>query len=246
MRVVLADLPPEARQAIADEWWYRAWAERESTARYARLVEAMRAVGAPPALVQACATAGEDEARHAVLCADLARAFSGIDRWADTPIDPAPLGPARLGTSERLLYEMVAFGCVAETLNAALLLETCEAATDETVRSTARALLKDEVQHGKLGWGYLSWAASRGPVHTLSAHVGRMIAAAASENLRSEDAFCAGWSAPELGYLPRARRIDIFVRCVREVIAPGLAHLGISPAAVTDWLDGQGWAAAGA
>ncbi|MGK0361035.1 MAG: hypothetical protein ACI9U2_003353 [Bradymonadia bacterium] len=244
MRLVLTvdALSAAHRQAIADEWWYRAWSEREGTQRYARLTGALRQAEVPTALVDACASARDDEARHATLCADVAGLFSSVDAWADAPLDTMPLGPARLDAADRLLYEMVAFGCISETLNAALLLATYNAAEHDAVRATAHALLTDEVKHGQLGWGLLTWAAKRRPVGMLAQLVGPMVAGAASKTLFHDDVLCATWSAPQFGFLPQARRIEVFVGCVRAVIIPGLTHLGVSPLGVSAWLDSQAWA----
>lgn len=234
-------LPDEGRRAIAEEWWYRAWAERDSARRYDRLLETMRAIDGPTHLIESCARAAEDERRHAVLCARLAARFDAHDPFADRPTPADPLGPGGLPTARRLLYEMVAFGCVTESLNASLLLETHDRATEPGVRAAAHALLSDEVQHARLGWAWLAWAEQRGAVGWLAQHAPAMLRAAASENLTSGDALCARWSAPAVGHLPRDLRVAIFVRCAVEVIAPGLARFGVEPDGMLDWLEQQSW-----
>lgn len=257
MRVVLSDgdgddrlpaLPPltvevpdAGRRAIAGEWWYRAWAERDGAARYERLHRAMGAAHGPPNLLEGCARAAADERRHAVLCARLAGRFDPVDPFADRPAPAAPLGPGGLDPTARLLYEMVAFVCVTESLNAALLLETHDRATEPGVRAAAHALLSDEVQHARLGWAWLAWSAQQGEVGWLAAHAPAMLGAAASENLTSPDAFCARWSDAALGFLPRDLRVAIFVRCAVEVIAPGLARFGVEPDGMLGWLEEQPW-----
>jgi len=234
-------LPDEGRAAIAGEWWYRAWAERDSAARYARLHGAMASLDAPATLRDACRRAGRDETRHAQICAAAAARFEVPDPFADRPIPAVPLGPGDLTARRRLLYEMTAFGCVTESLNAALLLETHDRATEPGIRAAVHGLLADEVQHAKLGWGWLAWSEHQGEVAWLASSAPGMLRAAASTNLSDAAALCARWSAPELGYLAQADRVAIFVRCAVEVIAPGLARFGVDPELMLDWLEAQPW-----
>lgn len=239
---LFADAPPEARAEVAREWWFRAWAERESTRRYARLREALIAHRAPEPIVERCRVAGEDEARHATLCAEVAARFDAHDPFADDPTPGLPLGPAGLSSADRLLYELVAFGCVTESLNAALLMAIYEGATEPVVKAAARALLADEVQHARLGWAWLDWCAGQGQeVAFLGGYVGRILTASTSENLIDGDRFCARWSDVTVGYLPRAQRVELFTGTVRGVIAPGLARYGIDPEPIHAWLAAQAW-----
>lgn len=237
----LPELPAEGRAAIAGEWWYRAWAERDSALRYARLHRAMVALDGPANLIESCARAATDESRHAALCARVAARFDPTDPFAEAPTPAAPLGPGSLEPGQRLLYEMTAFGCVTESLNAALLLDTHEHATEPGVRRAVHALLSDEVQHARLGWAWLAVSEQRGTVDWLAAHAPAMLAAAVSSNLRDPDALCARWSDGGLGYLARDQRVAVFVRCAVEVIAPGLARFGVDPEPMLGWLDGQPW-----
>lgn len=234
-------LPDEGRAAIAGEWWYRAWAERDSAARYARLHGAMIRAEAPQNLRDACRRAGEDETRHADICAAAAARFEVPDPYAERPTPAAPLGPGELSPRDRLLYEMTAFGCVTESLNAALLLETWERASEPGVRAAVHGLLADEVQHAKLGWAWLAWSEQQGDVAWLSGYAAGMLRGAASKNLSDSEALCARWSRPALGYLDQQARVAIFVRCAVEVIAPGLARFGVDPEPMLDWLEARPW-----
>ncbi len=239
--VLEAPLPDEGRRAIAGEWWYRAWAERDSAARYARLHAAMQALDAPQNLIDGCRRAGFDEVRHADICAANARRFEVPDPFADRPTPAAPLGRGDLSARERLLYEFTAFGCVTESLNASLLLETHDRATEPGIRGAVHGLLADEVQHARLGWAWLAWSGQQGDVGWLAQHTPAMLQAAASRNLSDSEALCARWALPALGYLPQADRVAIFVRCVVEVIAPGLARFDVNPEPMLDWLEAQAW-----
>jgi hypothetical protein len=234
------------RAEVGREWWFRAWAERESALRFARLAESLAAQRAPEVLCVACQEAAEDERRHAVLCAEVARRFRDDDPYAQRPAPGAALGPGELGASERLLYEIVAFCCVTESLNASLLLTIFESASDPMVRDASRDLLKDEVQHAKLGWAFLAHHAGlHGSPGFMAPYLGRILAAATSDNLTESDAFCARWSDTQLGYLPRSRRIEVFRECVEQVILAGMAQHGIDTWAAEQWLRDQQWAEPG-
>ena len=234
----------DCRQEIAREWWFRAWAERDSTLRFTRLHQALQAEGVPEAIVDACETAAADEARHALLCAEVARGFHEQDPYAEQAAEGETLGPAALRSEERLLYEVIAFCCVTESLNAALLLTIYEAASHDVVRDATHRLARDEVQHARLGWAYLAHRVEQGAdVSFLAPYVSRILTAAASENLTESDAFCAQWADPALGYLPRERRVEVFGQCVTDVIIPGLARYGVPTAQAEGWVGDQSWLA---
>jgi hypothetical protein len=51
---------------------------------------------------------------------------------------------------------MVALFCVTESINATLLLCSWQRATYEATREALHVLLADEVEHSRIGWGYLA------------------------------------------------------------------------------------------
>ena len=227
---------------VGREWWFRAWAERDSARRFARLQEAMVAQAVPRSLCDACGKAQADEDRHAVLCAEVARRFRPDDPYADTPALGEALGPGQLEPGERLLYEMVAFCAVTESLNASLLLTVFGAAREPGVREATQALLRDEVTHAQLGWAYLAYhARERGSPAFLGPRLERILEATVSESLVSPEAYCARWSDPALGYLPRSERVRVFLRGLRTVVLPGLAWHGVATEDADRWLSSQPW-----
>ena len=54
------------------------------------------------------------------------------------------------------LCELVTLFCVMETINAALLLSLKENLIDVALRETCHEILRDEVQHARIGWAALS------------------------------------------------------------------------------------------
>ena len=84
-------------------WAFRARAELDAHAQFARLAETLANAGAANEIVDMATAASEDEARHAVLCERLVQHF-GATLIEGTPPPTNPIGPAHLGRRERALY----------------------------------------------------------------------------------------------------------------------------------------------
>jgi hypothetical protein len=111
----------------------------------------LEALGAPRGLVEAAATAKEDEVRHARMTARLARRFGG------KPTKPRMKRPA-LRSLEALAIENAVEGCVRETFGALFAMHQAEAANDPHVRATMASIAPDETRHAALGWAVAAWA----------------------------------------------------------------------------------------
>lgn len=224
--------PSELRARAADVWRVRERTEHEVAALFAWLAGELAAIGAPAVLLDLAARASADELVHARHCRRIVEAL--VSDAAPLPPAPfSPLGPAALGRQARALYTSVALGCVTETLSTALLLELrrrAEPAGGEAavVRDAFDVILRDEVQHGRLGWAHLAWAKGRGDVSFLAAHVPAMIAAArageaGAAHAAEDAAFLVRW-----GVLPAADVDRIVNATIQQTILPGLAQLGVT------------------
>jgi hypothetical protein len=114
----------------------------------------LEALGAPRGLVEAAATAKEDEVRHARMTARLARRFGG------KPTKPRMKRPA-LRSLEALAIENAVEGCVRETFGALFAMHQAEAADDPHVRATMASIAPDETRHAALGWAVAAWAEAK-------------------------------------------------------------------------------------
>jgi hypothetical protein len=136
----------------------------------------MQAVGVDAALVALAHRAAQDEERHAMRCREI------VARFGAEPSVPQPpglaLGPPSLGGARRVLFASVALCCVTETLSTALLLEMRESTTDLLVRRTVHEILRDEVDHARIGWAHLALEARRGNSAWLAPHLPGMLRAA--------------------------------------------------------------------
>lgn len=214
-----------ARDAVVALWRYREGVEHEAAALFATLAADLAAAGLP-ALAARARTAAADEERHAARCRAIVAACETRDEPAAPPpaARPLALGPRDPDPARRALYASVALGCVTESLSCALLLAMRAPATFPPVQAAIDEILKDEIEHSRVGWAHLATAAGTGDVSWLASHIGAMRAAALDHDVADLP------TAPDLsafGILPRAAVATVVDTTWRDVIVPGLARYGI-------------------
>jgi hypothetical protein len=221
----------EIRTVAGRVWAYRAAQEREAAARFFRIARRVREVF--PALEHLARDAARDELRHGELCDRLAEKF-GVTARVLVRVPPE-VGPRGLTFEQRVLYEVVAACCVAETLSATALGQIKELADDAQVADAAHSILKDEVTHSRLGWAALTEATRTTDVRFLSPHVSEMLRFAAGDELYvgAPDHKAPEECAEGLGVLSTQRRRDVVTSTVRDVILPGFSSLGVTPSEPT-------------
>ena len=212
--------------------------ETGASLRFAALSEGMRAAGAPSTLVDLAARAAADEIRHAAHCADILRA-----RQAEVPPPETRLlffGPRDLPPEQRLTYEVVAQSCISETESMATLVTLLDAAEDDHLRTVLQELARDEVQHARLGWAYLSWARNRFDLSFLSGFLPSMAAAATGADLFQPSP--PGADDPALlrsGVVPKRERRRIYLETLHAVVIPGFAEHGVETAPLRAWAESR-------
>ncbi len=146
-----------------------------------------------------------------------------------------------------MLYEVVAASCITETESLGTLTELLPS-TEGEVAQVLRQIARDEVRHAQLGWAHLARERETQDVGFLARAVPLMLAGTVDATL---------WRAPEdplddaaelltLGVLPHTTKREVFVRALREVVFPGLSHLGVDTGPARTWLatrPGMAWAA---
>jgi hypothetical protein len=210
-------------ERAARVWSHRERIEREAAGLFAVLGRELREIGHAE-LAKRAAAAAVDEQRHAVLCQELVTTLGA----APPPTEVAravALGPSSLSQHERVVYAAVAVGCVTESLSCALLLALRHAATHPLVRETIDQVLKDEIEHARIGWAVLAAESARRDVRWIASYLPSIAAAAVDEDIRPMlgDDELAG-----LGVLPRARVHEVVSETWTSVIGPGLARHGIA------------------
>jgi hypothetical protein len=236
----------ELRRAAAWEWRARYVFERQAMARFERLSLTLRQHGVSEALVELAAAAARDERRHAELCRELV-AYLGAELGDVPTVGDQACAPAGLQPDQALIYEMVAMSCVTETLSCVLLGEMVERCDDPHVQSTMRTILRDEVGHSRLGWGYLAEIQASGAQTFIGPYLPQMLAGTVGDELFSTaQLHPLAARLGGLGALSRPERLRVFVASMREVVFPGLERFGIDTSAAQSWLaERQGETSAG-
>lgn len=216
-------------------WAARARFEAEAALRFDRLARDLTALDSP--LADLAWRAADDERRHRVQCAELATSFGrAVDPTSPEP-EPETVAPAGLTTRQRVLYDAVALCAVMETVSTALLGEMLRRTEHPAARATVHAILRDEVDHARIGWGHLAWEAARGDVGFLGRWLPTMLRGTVEDELFEEAEH--GSRTEPFGGLRRSARRSGVEAAVCDVIAPGLAAHGVDPKAGVAWLEGR-------
>jgi hypothetical protein len=236
LAVLGLELPAASRSALAGVWAYRTGAERQAVQRFERLSRELRSAGALRELIALADRAGADERRHVALCSRIALAYGGAPEPEGADAAP-PIGPASLPFRDRLLFELVAFCCITETLNTSLMTVSLERARVPEVRAALRAILSDEVRHARLGWAHLAAERARGNGQFLGERLPSMLAGAVQAELFSPRPTGSDASALERhGELSEATRLAIFEQTAEHVLVPGFARLGVEVGPMRAWI----------
>ncbi|HVP59258.1 MAG TPA: ferritin-like domain-containing protein [Myxococcaceae bacterium] len=229
----------DAAHRHADRVWAaRHGVETGAALRFGSLSRRMWEAGAPEALVDLAARASGDETRHARRCEDILRT-----RQAPVPPPETRLleyAPLDLTPEQRLTYEVVAQSCVSETESMATLVTLLDAARDETLKAVIHELARDEVNHARIGWGYLAWARQRVDLAFLAPLLPGMVAGSAGPDLFRPA--LPGTDDPMLlhsGVVPHSERQRIYLETLESVVIPGMQEHGVDAGPLHTWVDRQ-------
>ncbi|WP_226994354.1 ferritin-like domain-containing protein [Myxococcus hansupus] len=235
----VVSLPEALRRHVAETWAFRRQEELDAGARFARLGASLEQLDAPEPLVSLARRAAEDERRHAGMCDLMARTYghesSGADSLGGQTEDAAP---PELGFRERVLYEVVAACCIAETESTAGLTSVLSVEGAPRVRAVLRDILRDEVAHSRLGWAYLGHVSKEGSVAFLSPYVPAML-----ESCMAPRLFAQGFSEADSsrllahGVLPSARKVEVFIQALHDVVFPSLERCGVDTSHALRWAE---------
>lgn len=224
------------RDTAARVWRHRHRIELEAARRFDALAARLATQRASAAVVRMAQEAAADERRHADLCTELVCRYGGAPPEA-TSAGVASIAPRGLDEREALLYEVVALCCVTESLSAALLLTMVEQATDRFAGDAMRSILRDEVQHARIGWAHLAAEHQLGARDVVGPHLPAILATTVNEelfSLRPEHE-----NQDELGGLGSLSRQDaarIFTETMQAVVFPGLQRFGVDISSGERWM----------
>jgi hypothetical protein len=150
-----ADLTPELRRHVGEQWSEMGLLEHASIAAFARFTLRLLHAGAPCELVEQSQRAMLDERFHTQLCFGLASRYLGYR-----------VGPGRLPMDAALdetdfaqiVVTTFREGCVGETVATLEARAAAEGATDPEVKSALERIAADELRHSELAWRFVRWA----------------------------------------------------------------------------------------
>jgi len=235
MRLHPSEVSSPSRRIAAEAWTFRWRVELEAEIRFARMARRLAATGALPVVVDLAVRASKDERRHAAHCADLARAFGASLPAED--IDAPEISPRGLDDRQSVLYETVAACCITETESTSVLTTLLHSVRPGKMRRILRELLRDEVNHSRLGWAHLAHERSQGDVRFLDRMIPAMLEGSVTPGLF--DAAPPELESPELlacGVLPHSTKRSVFTLTLLEVVFPGLERLGVHTGPAREWL----------
>lgn len=225
-----------ARVLAASAWRFRWQVELEAEDRFARLAGRLAELGAAAPLVELARRASRDEQRHAALCAEMASEY-GAPVPAAGALPAAEIAPAGLALRGRVLYEVVAACCVAETGSMAVLTTLLASAREPRLRRVLRELAADEVGHARLGWAHLAGEHREGATAFLGPWLPAMLQGSIAEDLfRPASPDREDPALLDLGVLPHGQQREVFTGTLEEVVLPGLERCGVDTAPARAWL----------
>jgi len=223
---------PVLRKQVAEAWLFRERVEHEAAQRFARLSRGIAQLDAGSPVPELMARASEDEQRHARLCARLAKLYGGERDHGEIRSE---IAPRTLGPREAALYEVVAACCITETESVATVTTLLAEEAEPHIREALHEIARDEVAHSRMGWAHLSREGQRGDETFLARWIPVMLEGTVTDQFSASSAN----EPPELlrhGILPRARKRELFVGALQEVIFPGLAQFGVDVTPAREWL----------
>jgi hypothetical protein len=225
-----------ARRAAGEAWAFRARVEQEAALRFDRLATVVAGFDPASPVPAMMRRAADDERRHTELCAQLAHGL-GIPIALDPAAEVPAIAPGALDDRQAALYEVVAACCVTETESMATLTTLMAAEPDPEVREVLHSISKDEVVHSRMGWAHLSRESTAVDVTFLDELIPGILAGTIDESLFGPP---PPDEEPEallrLGVLPLAKKREVFLGTLEQVVFPGLEKFGVDPEPGRRWL----------
>ncbi len=211
---------------LAEYWQRIAELEHASVASFARFIDQLLALGAPPQLLSQARAALADEVRHTKLCLQMSQRFGGGQSPGRFDLRGAQMGPVgRVSVACQLFDE----ACLGETIGVCHAHESYRMARDPESREVYRQIAGDEQRHAQLAWQTFKWL-----VDTATPSQRREILGYATRRLQEAEHTLQATHAhvtparPEFGLLGPSLEQHLSLVSLREVIAPALDHVSAS------------------
>ncbi len=226
------ELEPREREQVGRHWLARAESELSTASVCVRVARGVLDYGAVPEVTWLATRAVADEVRHARLCHALAELYLG---------EPLPfprarsMGEASFGDAPpelNALLLLVLQSCINEGIATAYLQENLRLASAPAARAVIHELLRDDIEHARLGWAHL---ASANVDEAARRHVGLALPTLLrlGRQAWSKELTSAAFDCPGHGCLAGFRHAAIVDAAFEQLILPGFSHVGLRGAAGT-------------
>ncbi|HEV8550205.1 MAG TPA: hypothetical protein VGQ57_14275 [Polyangiaceae bacterium] len=218
----------EAQRAILAAYWFRrSEGEMTSFHGFQHVLADLRAEGSPAPICELAERAVRDEYQHALFCREWAIRFGHPSEVETRERSREPVRFRGASDQENRVLRIL-LCCFTETVGCFILRHVRKVVTDPELRRLNQRHLADELQHSRVGWAHLSTLApaARASLEPWMAKVLAVLPQACCEGpeLDHEELVPFGYFTPRL---LRAAHDE----AVREVILPGLTHLGLQASA---------------
>ncbi len=229
-------LTPKERAGLGVYWQDRARAELRVSHAFHVLGEELAATGVSEVVRDLVRRTIEDEKRHSGLCLRLSERYSGLPALA--PLVPPESLPAFEGAPPelRVALHVMGLSCINETIAVSWLKGCLDGASAPLARAATRVHFREEIDHARLGWAHLaSRHVSEATRRGLGLWLVRLLRANVPQWFRP-DASLPPEGVPAHGAPSLTNTCALALEAVREVVLPGLATVGVDPAAGYAWL----------
>ena len=221
------------RDAAIATWRGRMVNEHGSARVFEALAAQMREAGLDESKARACETFAHEERRHGVLCGAVVEALGGeaIANRLETKPFPRHADVSRL---EAAVRNVISVCCLSETVAVALIGAERFEMPEGPLRDLLSTIWSDEIGHARFGWELLAELAPSFD-DAMRARLDAYLLVAFAHLQAHELAHLrvdAGDPPPEgaaLGLCSGAHARALFFDTLREVIAPRLRSLGLTP-----------------
>lgn len=222
MELGAVGLEPERRALVANYWWSRAHGEMTSWVGFGHVLEDLQQEQAPPALIALAERAVRDEYQHAMWCRDWAVRFG----HPGGEVQPRSLRRLTFaGATEREnRWLRIALCCFTETVGCVILRLIRPVLTDSELLELNHRHMADELQHSRVGWGYLATlnGAQKAFLSERLPELFRLLAVTCCEGTERDDE-----ALVPFGYFTPRLLKAAHDEALRDLIFPGLDHLAI-------------------
>jgi hypothetical protein len=227
----LASTPRDVRETVGRIWAERARSELGAGSGFAQVVVGLYAIGARPEVLSLATEAAHQEVEHARSCHALAELY--LAAKVEMPRPKVVSMPPHQGATDalRATLHVIGLSCINETLAAEFVGRCLDASDHRSVREACSKHLRDEIGHARVGWAHLaSGVLDAKDREEVARWMPRLIAANGHLWLSRVQTLPSD-GVPGHGY-PPVRELEAGVRkALREIVIPGLSHVGIDATA---------------